>query len=314
MLGAARLIQRKSLIVDTDVAFDDIVALMCLKRQSNLKLDLLTTVGGVNDVPTNAAKCLKRLFPTNSVVSGLSPPLDLDRSSPSWLTRQQSDLKLYQQKELGLYFGDSDPGNKNDGVASLDAITSILSKSKDGLVDLLCLGPLTDVASWVQNDIIASLISTKVHRIYIMGGNDPFLANKAEFNFEQDPQAALQVLQSSHTRDKVYLVPQETCLNTVDENLVENVKEFASHYKESLLARTLPWGEDSLVYDPVAAFCYTNSASCQIQNVNVKIDESSGIVSTADNSEMSTRIRVATNVCTKDYIEWVKQSIQVDSE
>lgn len=107
--------------------------------------------------------------------------------------------------------------------------------------------------------------------------------NKPEYNFEQDPTAALQVLESSCTRDKVFLVPQETCLNNAHKSIVDSHEAFASQYKkESLLARTLLWFDNSLVYDPVTAFCYTNNSSCQTQDFHVKVDKSTGLVSTAD--------------------------------
>ena len=192
----------------------------------------------------------------------------------------------------------------------------ILSDKKDGSVDLLCLGPLRNVAAWIRNPQVGPLISKKVHCIYIMGGNDPSLADKKpEYNFEQDPTAALQVLMSSYTRDKVILVPQETCLTTVNKSIVDSIEAFASQYKEeSLLARTVLWFEDSAVYDPVAAFCYSNKASCQIQEYHAKVDESTGLVSTADDSHSSCRIRVATNVDALDYIAWIRQAIQNDSK
>jgi inosine-uridine nucleoside N-ribohydrolase len=108
----------------------------------------------------------------------------------------------------------------------------------------------------------------------LISKKDPSLVadNKPEYNFEQDPTAALQVLESSYTRDKVFLVTQETCLNTVHKSNADSLEAFASQYKkESLLARTLLWFDDSLVYDPVTGFCYTNNSSCQAQDVHVKV-------------------------------------------
>lgn len=297
----------------TWTAFDDLVALFCL-RQSGVKLDLLTTVGGVNPSPTNTANCLKRLFPTIPVVAGFGTNIDRELSPPSWLTRQRAELKLYQQQELKLSVSRSDDDWKNNAS---HVIIRALSEKKDGSVVLLCLGPLTNVASWLSNPQVGSLISRKVHCIYIMGGNDPSLVadNKPEYNFEQNPTAALQVLESSYTRDKVFLVPQETCLNTVHKSIVDSHEAFASQYKkESLLARTLLWFDDSLVYDPVTAFCYTNISSCQTQNYHVKVDKSTGLVSTADDSNSSCRIQVATHVDVIDYIAWIKHAFQNDSK
>lgn len=315
-MRSTRSIPRRSLIVDTDGAFDDLVALFCLRHESSGKLDLLTTVGGVNSSPANTAKCLQRLFPTVPVTAGLCLNIHGELSPPSWLTRQRAALKLYEQKELKLsHLNGFD--DEYDASASLSAMMKTLSEKKDGSVDLLCLGPLTNIASWLRNPQVGPLIAARVHCIYIMGGNNPSLADKkSEYNFEQDPTAASQVLESGYTRDKVFLVPQETCLNTAKKSLVTSLEAFASQYKaESLLARTLLYFEDSLVYDPVAAFCYTNKASCQTQTYHVKVDESTGLmVSTADDSNSSCRIRVATNVDAIDYIAWIREAIQNDSK
>jgi len=305
MMAAARL-TRRSLIVDTDVAFDDMVALLCLHQSPAVTLELITTVGGVNGSPRNAARCLQRMLPSIPVVAGLSSDRSGNESPPLWLSRQRSNLNLYAKDELNVDSNETE----SSGSFTANAITRILNKKQDASVDLLCLGPLTNVASWLQSPKTGALISRKIRSIYIMGGNSPSHAVKqAEFNFEQDPKAASQVFTSVYTRDKLNLVPQETCLNTVGSSLVDDVQTFASQYPSNILARTIPWDEDSLVFDPLTAFCYMDLSSCQMQGYNVKVDKSCGILSEAESSS-STQVQIVTSVEAAEYVTWLKRAIQ----
>ena len=302
MMAAARL-SRRSLIVDTDLAFDDMVALLSL-QQSAVKLELITTVGGVNS-PRFATRCLECMFPSTTIVSGQPLGRDRNESLPRWLTEQRANLKLFAKEELKV-LPDTTKGS-SEGTSSMDAVVRILSKKQDVSVDLLCIGPLTNVASWLQSPKTGLLISTKIKRIYIMGGNDPSLIDQAEFNFSQDPKAAEHVFKSIYTRNKLVLVPQEICTNTVDSSAINDVETFADAHRSKLLARTIFWDDDSLVFDPLTAFCYTNPDSCRMQDVHVKVDDSTGIIVFADSSSPS--IRMVTHVDALGYVTWLKRAI-----
>lgn len=77
------------------------------------------------------------------------------------------------------------PKNHHDSISQ---IAELLKKYPDQGVDLMCLGPLSNIASWSEDDELFRLIQSKINQIWIMGGNVPGF-DDAEFNFAQDPTA-----------------------------------------------------------------------------------------------------------------------------
>jgi len=197
---------------------------------------------------------------------------------PEWLTDYRTQLNNFTENESncdGNYNSSSSTGkkglaqfvssrrsmvnsnarsnanaNKDDDEVknTVDLSNANVNKDDDEVkntVDLMCLGPLTNVASWLeaqtQDDDVFSFIEEQVNTIWIMGGNLPAYdlggggaeggggaddsaapAPEAEFNFAQDPKAAYAVLNGapSSITDKIIIVPADTCRKEVPDEFM----------------------------------------------------------------------------------------------
>jgi inosine-uridine nucleoside N-ribohydrolase len=186
------------LIVDTDLAGDDIVALAYLAASPRVDL-LAVTVSGTGEVtcPRGAeiatALLAKLGRPDVPVACGVSEPLSGDRRFPSaWRTAADNAWEL-ALPDVTVPVGDAD---------AVTLLTEQMS-AEDRPVVLLTLGPLTNVARAVtdQPDLMSGLA-----RVVVMGGALDVPGNvqldgaaapiDAEWNFYVDPSAAAIVVTS----------------------------------------------------------------------------------------------------------------------
>ena len=236
-------------------------------------IPFLSTVGGMQESPFRAADFYQDMMnfgttlsddSTNGnngyndnditkIVAGhsLNPNLQV----PEWLTDYRTQLNTFTENESNCdenYTSSSSTGKKGlaqfvssqqslvhgkkDAKEDANANVNVNANTEEtkNTVDLMCLGPLTNVASWLeqqtQDDDIYSFIETQVKTIWIMGGNLPAYdlggsgggAAEAEFNFAQDPKAAYAVLNGapSSITDKIIIVPADTCRKQVPDEFM----------------------------------------------------------------------------------------------
>jgi len=180
------------LIVDTDLASDDIVALAYLSADPRVDL-LAVSVSGTGEVscPRGAEIATALLVdlgrPDVPVACGVSDPLSGERQFPAdWREAADGAWELpLQEVEV--------PDDAPDAVALLTAELTAATRQ----VTVLTLGPLTDVAQLLteQPDVIETIA-----RVVIMGGavgvpgnvelGDATTPLDAEWNFYVDPRAA----------------------------------------------------------------------------------------------------------------------------
>jgi len=176
-----------NLIADTDMGFDDVMAIAML-----IALDVpvagITTVGGLcspQQGARNAIALLQRMDRTNiPVAAGSASPLEGSNAFPQeWIVEAEAMLGI----ELP----------SPQGKPTSESAAAFITKSAEahpGEVSVLCLGPLTNVALAVQE-------GAPLKEIVLMGGavraaGNVDAAPDAEWNLHIDPAAAAQTFAS----------------------------------------------------------------------------------------------------------------------
>jgi len=185
---------RRALLIDTDTASDDAVALIMALQSPDANVLAITTVAGnvgVAQASRNALYVTELCGSNVPVYAGAAAPLCRQAVKADWF--HGSD---------GL--GDRGYAPPHRGVEQAHAVEAILCtiEANSG-VTLVTLGPLTNVAlALVQRPEIAAGVA----RCVVMGGNPCCEGNvtpAAEYNIWCDPEAAAIVLRSGMPVDLV---------------------------------------------------------------------------------------------------------------
>lgn len=188
------------LLVDTDVAPDDLVALSFLASSPNVTLDAITVTGtGEAHCPRGAEIVLALLeridAPDIPVACGSSEPISLGHTFPDAF-RRNADAAA------GLDLPETTRAMSNLSAVELIEATAA---DADGELRILTLGPLTNMAEALADD---PELASKLESVYVMGGAVDVPGNlvgspdappgntSAEWNIYADPAAAQAVLDS----------------------------------------------------------------------------------------------------------------------
>ena len=175
------------LLIDTDTASDDAVALIMALHSPRIQVLAITTVAGnvgVQQATRNALYTAELCDSRVPVFVGAEQPLQRQHVSAAW---------FHGGDGLGDH-GYPPPRRAEEKQSATDAIIETI-ESHPGLV-LVTLGPLTNVALALQKK---PGIAAKVGRCVIMGGAPCCEGNvtpAAEYNIWCDPEAARLVMRS----------------------------------------------------------------------------------------------------------------------
>jgi purine nucleosidase len=175
------------LLIDTDTASDDAVALIMALRSPQVRVLAITTVAGnvaVQQATRNALYTAELCGSKVPVFMGAEEPLNRPHQPAHW---------FHGRDGLGDH-GYPPPARSQEKVPALEAIISTV-ECNPGLV-LVTLGPLTNLALALQ---LNPGIAKNVSRCVIMGGAPCCEGNvtpAAEYNIWCDPEAARIVLHS----------------------------------------------------------------------------------------------------------------------
>jgi pyrimidine-specific ribonucleoside hydrolase len=192
-------------IIDTDMAADDWMAILYLLNSSNVAIEAITVTGageahcepGMRHALGLVALAGERDIP---VACGRETPLKGDHVFPKSWRDAVDNLN-------GLELPEGE--NPSEIASAVELLTDIVQASP-GKIVLLTLGPLTNVAEALQN---TPTLAEDLAAIFIMGGavdvsgniDDSRIGNRtAEWNLYVDPYAAKIVLESGAA---VTLVP-----------------------------------------------------------------------------------------------------------
>jgi purine nucleosidase len=176
------------LLIDTDTAADDAVALLLALRSPGVEVSALTIVAG--NVPLEQAT--RNALATLDVAGRLDVPVHVGAAEP---LLQPIAFATEVHGEDGLGDVHLPPVGEPSAVAALDA-TLELVRSHGPELTWVALGPLTNVATAVLADPVAC---GRVRELVIMGGVGDGVGNvtpAAEYNFWVDPEAARIVLRA----------------------------------------------------------------------------------------------------------------------
>jgi purine nucleosidase len=170
-------------VIDTDTASDDAIALMMAVAEPRATIEAVTTVAG--NVPIelstfNALYTLELMGADDiAVYEGCDRPLLRQLETAQWVhgLDGMGDLNL------------TPPRGTPKSEHAVDALLR-LSKEHEGALTLVTLGPLTNVAAAIIRD---RNLLTRFESTYIMGGAPDGVGNVSavgEFNVWADPEAA----------------------------------------------------------------------------------------------------------------------------
>jgi len=241
----------RALLIDTDVASDDAVALIMALRAPDVRVVAITTVAGnveVEQATRNALYTVELCGANVPVFVGAEKPLHRVHQSATW---------FHGRDGLGDH-GYPAPRQKLERLNAIDAMIETI-KANPGIV-VVTLGPLTNLALAITRE---PRLVAQVGRCVVMGGAPGCEGNvtpAAEYNIWVDPEAAQIVMRSGLP---VEMVGWQTCrgeavLNQEDiaqvlgfkNELVRFAIECNSRAREAYKEQT---GEDGIsLPDPVA--------------------------------------------------------------
>jgi purine nucleosidase len=177
----------RNLLIDTDTASDDAVALIMALRSSQVKVLAITVVAG--NVPVEQGT-RNALF--TAELCGSEVPVYIGAGAP--LTRPLEDASWFHGRD-GLGDQGYRPANHSaDDEPAVDAIVRVIAGNPG--IEVITLGPLTNLALALERQ---PSLAANVSRCVVMGGAPACEGNvtpAAEYNFWVDPEAARVVLRS----------------------------------------------------------------------------------------------------------------------
>ena len=170
------------IIVDADPGIDDALALYYLRAQPDTEIVAIGTVHGnvpVELATTNALRLVERLKLGCPVAMGAAKPL-----AQPLMTAEN----VHGEDGLGGFAGDA-PTTAYTRESAAEQLAG-LARANPGELNLLAIGPLTNVALALQ---IEPRLPQLLDKVVVMGGalNVPGnITSHAEANFWHDPEAA----------------------------------------------------------------------------------------------------------------------------
>lgn len=310
---------RRILWIDTDVGLDDLVAISSLNGRQDVQISQITIVGGIQSNTMESASFLQTEFFPTIVIPGFVPAaMPNDESASSWLQNTRQQLKSLYSENISSIQSTLETDNGQNQLASF------LASQEDHSVDLICLGPLTNIAYCLDNNNLHDLMKGKLRQVWIMGGNNPSLSSEPEFNFAMDPHASASVLKA--LQDRIYIVPFQTCQVQTNEDatiqatwdrivyLATTLESSSANKRSSILQRILQTNSDfsAVKYDAICAFAYCRSDVVTTEQIQVRVDSSSGLLELALEEDLKEHRLVTGFPLTGEsgFFHWLQEAIE----
>jgi len=179
----------RHLLIDTDTASDDAVALLMALREPSVNVEAITTVAGncaIAQCKRNALICVEK-------AGTYAPPVYAGMTKPLFRPHFTSH---HIHGEDGM--GDMNLPDPQLSVEETHAVDALIDYSYrfSGQLEIVTLGPLTNLAMAILKD---PNFASNIKQVYVMGGSGLTPGNitpLAEFNFYVDAEAVHLVLQS----------------------------------------------------------------------------------------------------------------------
>ena len=201
--------KRRPVIIDTDTASDDAVALIMALRSPDIDVRAITTVAGNVEVEQSTRNAIFTAELCNAdvpIYKGAAKPLARELEIADW---------FHGHDGLGdRGYGPSGYRAASDGA--IDALIETVRATPD--IEIITLGPLTNIALALER---WPALANSVRRCVVMGGAPCCEGNvtpAAEFNIWVDPEAARVVFGSGMPIEMVgwHLCRHEAALNEAE--------------------------------------------------------------------------------------------------
>ena len=211
--------KKRKLIIDTDCGSDDAMAIAMALNDPGYEILMFSTVSG----NVRMEQATANLLTTLKITDTYDPPV------------YQGSDEMRKRDWVGAYdthgsdgMGDLsliDPSLKPQEGNAVDMILKTLSENEAGQIDIITLGPLTNIAAAIEK---SPEIMRRTNRIVSMATPGKASGNMtpyAEFNVWQDAEAFDYVLNSEVC--EILLVGWSSCLNDaiLDENDIVRIRE-----------------------------------------------------------------------------------------
>nr|WP_297764707.1 nucleoside hydrolase [uncultured Butyrivibrio sp.] len=172
----------KKIIIDCDPGIDDSLAIMLALNSPEVEVVGITIVAGNSPVTMGFHNAKKIL----SFLGRLDVPVFVGADRPR-VREYVNALDTHGEDGLGESFLPEVPGQE---IPDQTAVSFMREKIKEGDVSVVALGPLTNLARLIDEDLEAFL---SIERLVSMGGNFRSHGNcspVAEYNYWEDPDSA----------------------------------------------------------------------------------------------------------------------------
>jgi len=256
----------RHVIIDTDPGLDDAVAILYALNCGHFDVLGLTTVAGnigLDTTTRNAGRLLALMQRSDiPVVRGASAPLR---------RRGIDEVAIHGDDGLGgVSLPDPTKSARSEAVAWMDAQ---LSAHPTGSVDILALGPLTNVATLFRDYPDAA---RRIGRLIVMGGavfEKGNVGPHSEFNFASDPEAVDIVLRAG---TRMTIIPLDVTRKVrADLAFVEGLRSggIAGQTSAHLISAYFQGGRESRpLHDPCVMLYAVRPELFSIETHKVSVD------------------------------------------
>ena len=300
----------RKIIIDTDTATDDAVAIIMALKCSDFDVKAITTVAGNVDLDLatiNALYTVELCNKNTSIYKGSSGPLK----------RRLETSKFFHGRDGLGDTGPYQPKRKEEKENGVDKIISLIN-SDPNEIEIIAIGPLTNIARAFMKD---SSIINKIKSLYVMGGIGEGKGNiteHAEFNFWVDPDAADIVLNSGA---KVKIIAWDTTqlYGYLDKNNfddLEKINTSLSRFTIDIQQRGLEYykvkyNEHKIdLADPLAMAAMIDDSETEYKSCNIKMilsgeERGKDIISFSEGG----KVKLASKISRNNFLNTLKNSL-----
>lgn len=307
----------RHILIDTDTASDDAIALIIALRYPGVKIEAITLVAG--NVPVemgiqNALYTCELCEVEIPVFKGAKKPLlrELETAQTVHGTDGMGDIGLDLQ------------GRKEQAGNAIDVIIDTINKFPQE-IELITLGPLTNIALALLKD---PSIAGKVKQCTIMGGIGTGVGNitpVSEFNIWVDPEAASIVFQSSMPKKMVGwdISRNHACFNEEDTAVLRAIGTDLAHFTVDIQKTLIEFAKHVTklpgfdLPDPIAtAIALDNSVVTHSERLYVEIVCNEGItrgqtvIDHRSTMNKAPNVEVVLEASREKFLEILYQSLQ----
>lgn len=320
------LAARRSVIIDTDSAIDDAIAMVLLPAL------LITSVGGILSAQQAAATARRLVAPLSAegaappVCAGLDPVRNAMQDAP-WAPKYSAQC-ISALDDIAL---PADAGHAARAPA-LDAASAIAATAQQHPgATLVCLGPLTNIAEVVRRE---SGILSRLGELVVLGGavrRAGSAPHGAEWNFAADPSSAAQVFAAvAAAGTKLVLLANDVANDDAISEQSPLVRALcepvacgfgplpaadggrAWHARRQCIGRRLvALQPEALTMDPLASAFVLDPSVFELEDVHLRVDPVTGVTTECGLGE-GTLVRLATRIDTSAYERLLREELLDD--